>query len=60
MKNTKLQQGFTLIEVAIVVALIMVLALIAYPVYSHFIKKDNSDENVALATTTTITVAHRS
>lgn len=59
MKNIKLQQGFTLIEIAIIVALITVLALIAYPVYSHYIKKENRDESVASATTTTITVAHR-
>jgi type IV pilus assembly protein PilA len=58
MKDTRLQQGFTLIEVAIVVAVMTVLALIAYPVYSNYVKSAKVLEGLTLAATAKIAVNH--
>lgn len=42
------QQGFTLIEVMIVVAIIGILAAIAYPSYDEYVKRANRSEGHAL------------
>lgn len=57
-KDKKLQQGFTLIELAIVVAFIMALALLAYPIYADYVKKAKVTEGLALATTAKMAVRH--
>lgn len=58
MKNTSLQQGFTLIELAVVVAVITMLALLVYPVYADYIKRTKVVEGLALASTAKIAVLH--
>lgn len=45
-KNTQ-QQGFTLMELMIVVAVIGILAGIAYPNYSEYVKRGNRSEGQA-------------
>jgi type IV pilus assembly protein PilA len=57
MKN-KPPQGFTLIEVAIVLAFIIMLALFAYPAYSNYTKKTKVSESLILAATAKIAVNH--
>jgi type IV pilus assembly protein PilE len=46
-KQLNRQQGFTLIEVMIVVAIIGILAAIAYPNYSEYVKRGNRSEGQA-------------
>jgi type IV pilus assembly protein PilA len=58
MKKSLLSQGFTLIELAILVALIMVLALSIRPVYSNYIKRDKVAEGLILASTAKEAVIH--
>lgn len=58
MKNKPLVQGFTLIEVAIVVAFIMMLALFVFPAYSNYLKKAKVTEGLVLASTAKMAVRH--
>ena len=46
-KQLKRQQGFTLIEVMIVVLIVGILAAIAYPNYSEYVKRGNRSEGQA-------------
>lgn len=58
MKNKLPQQGFTLIEVAIVIALMMLLALFVYPAYTTYLKKAKVSEGLILAATAKTAVLH--
>lgn len=58
MKNKPLPQGFTLIELAIVIAVVMGLALAVRPSYSNYVKKEKVTEGLILAATAKIAVTH--
>lgn len=46
--NTKQQSGFTLIELMIVVAIVGILAAIAYPSYRSHVQHGNRSEGIAM------------
>lgn len=46
--ETKTQKGFTLIEILIAVAIVSILAAIAYPSYKEYINRGNRSEGQAL------------
>jgi type IV pilus assembly protein PilA len=58
MKNKPLTQGFTLIELATVVAVIITLALTIRPIYVSHVKRDKVTEGITLAATAKIAVSH--
>jgi type IV pilus assembly protein PilA len=58
MKNKSLAHGFTLIEVAIVIALMMLLAVFVFPAYSNYLKRAKVSEALSLASTAKIAVSH--
>ncbi|MQK16898.1 prepilin-type N-terminal cleavage/methylation domain-containing protein, partial [Escherichia coli] len=46
--KTKAQRGFTLIELMVAVAIISILAAIAYPSYREYVNRGNRSEGQAL------------
>lgn len=59
MKNTPSQsQGFTLIELTVVIILIIGLSLVVFPAYSNYVKRTKVTEGLALASTAKLAVTH--
>lgn len=58
MRTKLLKNGFTLIELAILVVLIMILALIVVPSFSNYIKRGKVAQGLTLAATAKLAVNH--
>ena len=57
MRSTKTQQGFTLIELMIVVAIVGILAAVAIPAYSDYTSRAKVTEGLSLASGIKSTIA---
>lgn len=58
MKSKLFQRGFTLIELAIVIVFIMILALFVFPTYANYVKRAKVTEGLTLAATAKLAVTH--
>ena len=57
MRSTQKQQGFTLIELMIVVAIVGILAAVAIPAYSDYTNRAKVTEGISLASSAKTTIS---